>query len=138
VAPDEPGFDLDAIEYISAIWFVPYPGGDWMAMLFRLPGDRRWRVKYRFGYYSGSRDPFDDSDRKSWYAGAAEDIHTPEDVELGKIDFLANTVANGKGAHVDRVDIRGDKSRFFAAVADRPWIHLLRVPLADARREPQS
>ena len=117
--------DLEAIEYMLAIWYVRFPGGDWMAAVFREAGDAQWHLKYRFRYYSGSGDPFDGSDSKNWYQFRTA---KPEDEILRDVDFLAEELARKAGSDVDRVEVRGGRAEFFEKCGGRPWLKLQRVP----------
>lgn len=120
--------DLEAIEYMLAIWYVRGPRGDFMASVFRERGDNRWHLKYRFRYYSGSGDPFDGSDTKNWYAGTADPADKSESDMLRDFDLVAGELAKGWGSEVDRVDVRGGRAEFFQKCGGRPWLQLQRVP----------
>ncbi len=118
--------DLEAIEYMLAIWYVPIPRGDWMASIFRLRGESTWTLKYRFRYYSGSGDPFDGSDTKNWYGGTSD--KPPEEL-LRDFDRVAGELAKSAGTEVDRVEVRGGRAEFFEKCGSRPWLQMSAVPL---------
>lgn len=117
--------DFAVIEYMLALWYVAGPRGDFMAAVFRERGDSRWQVRYRFRYYAGTGDPFSGDDKKNWYAATAE---KPEQQMLADFDLVAGELAKGWGSQVDRVDVRGGQSEFFAKAGGRPWLHMSTEP----------
>lgn len=111
---------------VLAIWYVAAKGEDWMACVSRKRGEDAWTMRYRFRYYSGSRDPFDESDRKSWYSGTIDD--EAEGEILAKMDLVAAFVAKGKGGKLTRLLINGDGRKAMELLAKEPWSHVVVVP----------
>jgi hypothetical protein len=60
-------------EKFVGLWFLAtIPGSqDWLAGLSEIVPDEKYRLTYRFRYYTGdqSKNPFDDADKKNWYDG---------------------------------------------------------------------
>ena len=60
-------------EKIVGLWFLAtIPGHqDWLCGLSEVVPDEKYRLTFRFRYYTGDQDknPFDDGDRKSWSDG---------------------------------------------------------------------
>lgn len=54
-------------ENTVGVWYVAFPGKDWMAGVTR-EGDG-FLLQYRFRYYHDPLDPWDGKDEKSWYSG---------------------------------------------------------------------
>lgn len=89
--------DMKPGRYFVGVWFVS--GGerqmDWMATLFRDPGETRWTMRSRFRYYDpASRDPHDGTDERSNYEGS---IEGSDKEVMAKIDYVANALVTASG-----------------------------------------
>jgi hypothetical protein len=56
---------IEISEGIAALWYVSWPGADWMAGAW-TDADGSPMAKYRFRYYQ-DREVFDSTDTKSWF-----------------------------------------------------------------------
>jgi hypothetical protein len=117
-------FDLEpgAME-VLAIWYVAMPGSDWLACVLRKRDVPTWTLRYRFRYYAGSRDPFDESDKKSWYS--AEGIDDSREELLAKVDATARVVAlRSTTREVKRILVNGDGRKAWELLSAQPWAHV--------------
>lgn len=119
--------DLGAMEYLIGVWYVRGEGCDWMAAAYREKGQRAFSMRYRFRYYSGSRDPFDKSDRKNWYGGTFDPVMTEAEV-IEAVEVVGRTFATAQGTELDCVLVKGRPMDFVKLAADRPWFHFKMEP----------
>lgn len=124
--------DVSADDHVHGIWFCSdHATVDWMCEMFRHAG--KWRFQYRFRYYAeDSTDPWDDRDRKSWYAGTAESGSDAErDKMIAVINMVAGLTEIKMRSRYDFVllDCRRDDPKFFSELASRPWAHAKRIPV---------
>lgn len=116
-------FDLDEMPYVEAIWFVAWQEADWMAVAWR--DESGWRFRYRFRYYSGTKDPFDLTDTKNVYGCALKSGDEATRVKLHEaVDMIADlTRANYKGQKW-KLLVQGDAARAMSLIAQQPWGHV--------------
>ena len=82
----EPIFDIVDGGYYVGFWFLAGRAQDFLAMVFRNPGDDGLRLRYRFRYYRDNKVHFDET----------EDEKTIFNVDLSdKSDDEAIAVADG-------------------------------------------
>jgi hypothetical protein len=119
-------FNLTEMDHVVALWFVGGEGVevDWMGVVFREKGARDWAARYRFRYHSGTKDPFDQTDHKSWFEARGDDVHKLVEA----IDLAASMMAKDWGVAVDRVDVNGEPNLLVEKLQTRPWAHLKLIP----------
>lgn len=110
--------------YVVAIWFVAGDEKDWMAHLSR-PMDGpldRFELEYRFRYYAGTDDPFDETDDKSWYEGVAE---KPEAEAEAALDSMARLIRDEWGARrLHKIRVHGDGFKAYRKLRAAPFAHI--------------
>lgn len=117
--------DVKPGRYFVGVWFVS--GGerqmDWMATLFRDPGETRWTMRSRFRYYApASKDPNDGKDERSNHEGA---IEGSEKEVMAKIDYVANALVTASGMQLDYVPMMTDDAEaIIERLRSKPWCHV--------------
>lgn len=109
--------------YSVGIWYVAWKDADWMAWAGRPKDGGPWSIKYRFRYYSQPESgPFDDKDRKSWYAFQASPDTPEKEIEDG-LEKLARIICLGRSAHTfDIVKVKAcGYDAFSEAIKGKPW-----------------
>jgi hypothetical protein len=116
--------NLSTIHHLVAVWFVGGKGQDWLATLYRESETGPWVLSYRFRYYAeeGRGDPFDKSDRKSWWRAESDDLTKLR----AATEQVAAMTAKHLGSEVDVVEVNGPGMTFLAKAAGRPWLHIRR------------
>lgn len=106
---------------IIGIWFIPLTKkSDWMGQLTQK--DDHIELRYRFRYYSGSKDPFDNTDHKNWYGGK---IQKPRDEVIEDLRTLTKGLAEKASApYVGEVLNHGDVDDFMERLSKQPWVHM--------------
>jgi len=115
------------MEYLSCVWFVD-GDPDWLGCLYRAKDDHRWHFDYRFRYHAGSRDPFDGTDRKSWYESTDQAGRT-EAEQISDIEMIVAIVAAKNGRPIDRVEVKGAPVLLLEKAKGRHWFHLEKRPV---------
>ena len=109
--------------YVDAVWFVPFPGGDWMAVIFRDDATGPWLLRYRFRHHV-DRKIFGSADVKNWYGGSA-----PPDADRAKLraavdDAAADVAARSTPpAKIRKVLVEGDALAFRSKCNAEPWFY---------------
>ena len=100
--------------YFSAVWSVPFEGGDYLATLWRDSGEP-WHLSYRWRY-----DGPDGEDVYNWH-DAPFGADTPEAEILKAGNGLADMVAKGQGngSAVTKLVLRSDDPEPIAAMSRR-------------------
>jgi hypothetical protein len=116
---------LDEHTNVHTIWFI---GGDTLGFdvlgaLYR-PKDEAWRIVYRFRYYSGTDDPHDGTDRKTWTQvdddGRGPDVLAAKFTEILKGMFRLLP----KDAYFDTLTVNGNGDDAIRLMATKPWSHM--------------
>lgn len=110
--------------YFSSWWFVSGPGKDWMAAVFRPPGEP-WQVKYRFRYYKDDR-AHDSADESSWYEvrGPSGDESTEHKLCAITDRMAGMTAAYFGGSEVHKLLLKTDRAeQVMAALGRESWAH---------------
>jgi hypothetical protein len=85
---ENPIFDIQDDGYYVGIWFLAGREQDWLAMLYKNPGDAGLQLTYRFRYYRDNKVFFDETeDEKSTYRAACEG--KTEDESIASVDKAA-------------------------------------------------
>lgn len=91
----EPIFDIVEGGYYVGFWFLAGRDQDFLALVFRNPGDNGLRLRYRFRYYKDDKVHFDETDdEKSVYD--VDFSQKSEDEAISITDGLAQELI-GKG-----------------------------------------
>lgn len=103
-------------EFIG-VWFAPFPGGDFMAAIFRERAELKWHLKYRFRYYADSKAHKSD-DKKTWYSGTGDDA--------AKMREALEAVFPALGLPVEFVDLAGATTglEMMERLAKTEWAHI--------------
>jgi hypothetical protein len=120
----------DGVE-VLALWYVRIASrGDWLGAVTRKRADdQRWKLIYRFRWYTDDRRRvFDSDDVKNWYHAFVDD-DDPDEI-LAKVDLVAQQIAVPNRATVDRVLVRADGKKALELMSKRPWAHIRRVPIS--------
>lgn len=123
--------------YFSQIWFLEGGDKDWLAFLYKDPGEK-WIFHYRFRYYSEDpkQDPFHDNDRKTWFMFAIT-AEKPEEEVLKNCDTVAEAMlAAGFGPKLHKLLVRTDVTEaVMAAMESQPWCHVKALTPEEAALE---
>jgi hypothetical protein len=119
--------NINGFTWLYGMWFVGDGySEDWHAMLGKRDG--KIQIEYRFRYYSPeSKDPYDDKDRKAWYAFSATD---DSDASLQAMLDTIKTFFPGMMFHyqspIDFVDLQcsADDPKILFELGSRPWAHV--------------
>jgi len=121
--------DLDAMEYLAAVWFVGGSESDWLAWLYRAKADHLWHFDYRFRYYYGTKDPFDGNDQKNFWR-STDTAGRTEQEQREDIELIAAVIAKRNERPLDRVDVNGPPLLLLEKAKGRSWFHVQRVPIS--------
>lgn len=116
-------------DYLSAVWFCPGNGCDYMAALYKDKGqdEGEWTWKWRIRVYSGdqTKDPFNDGDQKYWTTMRTGKPHTEDEARAAVERTIAKMIVVGLlHNEMDRIDVNGNVGTFVDELAKRPWAHL--------------
>jgi hypothetical protein len=119
--------DPNTPQHYYGMWFVPAADNsrDFFAMIVKEDG--KWKMKYRFRYYSAnSSGPFDGKDEKHCYTATAKD---DSDEQLQQMVAVMTAIVapleKSFGRPVDFVELNcaNNDPKFLFEVASRPWMH---------------
>ena len=105
---------------VRAFWFASNGKVDLLACVLKQEGEV-WQAKYRVRYYSGTDDPFDGSDYKSWQTVEPNDGRSETLCEC--MDMVATKFTETFGVAHDRVDVDGNGTKAMGMLADRDYAH---------------
>lgn len=127
---------LHVTEDTIGLWFVTFEGRDVMATLTRQPDDSILLV-YRFRHYAepDSGDPFDGSDRKSWYRSKLT-VSKNEAIEKLR-SWLRSCAGALGGEHIFELIKKPEQSPedFCKLIASMPWAHTKVVSEEEFQRD---
>jgi hypothetical protein len=120
------------IRYFACMWFVPNTSrGDYMALLYQKH-DESWEMKYRFRYYTSS-SPDGADDEKHWYVmNFKDDPHSPEEIEENFEAIVSLLFRSRYSLKSNKIDIRGDATKFVEVMAKQSWVHIRTSSSTDA------
>lgn len=120
-------FDLTETSYVETVWFVAWPGADWMAIVYRDTKDGPWRATFRWHYMAGVDR--DDCGTKSAYEHTGADTSEAKRRKLVEVyDTIANVICATKKGKKWRVNVQGDQDRFLKLMSQQEWMHIKVLP----------
>jgi len=116
--------------YYSRLWFLDSKGCDWLAALFRKPGEP-WQFVYRFRYDADGNEP----ERRNWFT-VTIDRRTAEDC-LQELMPMIQLLGDGMGKALDGnlhtlVLETAETEKLFAAMKGEAWCHFTFEPIAES------
>ena len=122
--------------YYVALWFLSGKNQDWLAMLYRNPGEADLRLSYRFRYYKDDKVFMDESeDEKSGYtcevAGKTEDdaiaIVDAVVAKLVAAGYLGTRLPWKVRERVFRRIVKGGGRELWKVMSGLPFVHMKKV-----------
>lgn len=125
--------------YWLGMWNVSFPGGDWMACVWKEKDAKEWSLTYRFRYYTGKQvgDPFLDEDTKKWWKGHSKE-NWSDDVGVAHMRTSMQMLIEGLGGrNPEELLVQGDSKKFMELLKSgkSSYIHTKEVPLAANPKE---
>lgn len=121
---------------VWSVWFVGFPGGDWMAVLLKQEAETLPAVIYRFRY---DALPGEDGDERRWFRVEADPrvaLADGADAVAAELVRATNGVAEKLSeqarAKAHRIDVNGDGLRAMELIAQQPWSRVVERPEAQA------
>lgn len=115
------------VRHFACVWFVPGDGFDFMGMLYQKH-DASWEMCYLFRYYArtGSVDPFEGDDEKSWYLVKFKVGTKVPEMEASMDEVIAKALGltGLRRLKVEKVEVRGDASKFVEVMSKQSWAHM--------------
>ena len=127
-----PIFEVVEGGYYVGVWYLAGREQDFLAMLFKNPGDACLQLRYRYRYYADDKVHFDETDdAKSVYDASLEGKSEEEAIKV--VDGLADKmIASGylgtrlpwlvAKRRVRRI-VRGDHVAMAGVIASMPFTH---------------
>lgn len=117
--------------YYSRLWFLDSKGCDWLAALFRKPGEG-WRFVYRFRYDAEGDMP----ERRNWFTVNLK-TRPSADACLEELRPVIHLLGEGMGAALDGamhtlVLETDDPDKVFEAMKGEVWCHFTFEPIAES------
>jgi hypothetical protein len=141
-AVDNPIFDIQDEGYYVGLWFLAGRQQDWLALLYKNPGDSDFRLTYRFRYYRDNKVFFDETeDEKRDYSATcdgkteAESIAIVDGVVQGLINegYLGTRLPWAIKKRYTRRLIRDDGHTFKRILLTLPFVHAKELPKRQGR-----
>ncbi len=132
-----PIFDVVEGGYYVGVWYLAGRDQDFLAMLFKNPGDACLQLRYRYRYYADNKVHFDETDDvKRVYDGSLEGKSEDEAVKV--VDGLTDKMiaAGYLGTRLPwlvakrrvRKIVRGDHEAMSRAILTMPFAHAKILP----------
>ena len=122
---------LNSRNWIYGIWFVPFPGQDWLATLSKSGGRWRFHDRMRVHKHDG------DDEIKSQVRELADDSDSSLQSMLGVVgQKLTKLEAIGGKPEFIKLECPGDDPKVFFELASRPWCNVERPPKEKAKEKP--
>lgn len=107
-------------EKTVGLWMVaPGPGQDWLASLREIEPDRTYELLYRFKYFQGDYNPFNDEDEVNWYGGT---IKGTKNFVIAGVRHAAKTLERG-GDRLCEILNDGDIKKLVRKLQETPGIY---------------
>lgn len=108
-------------DLVHSLWFIGFPGGDWMATLWEHDGKARFSARLRT--HVDDR-VFDSADEKEWKFGMGEPSDIPAMTKAldGMMDHLKMIMPLHDGG--ERIDINGNVEKMIEKIRDKPWCNI--------------
>ena len=121
--------DLSPGNEVHTIWFVGWGYGDFMAYVFKRPGEP-WIGEYRFRYHTAptTGDPFNEDDEKSFYTYHANNADDPPDPLVAMMEMVCSMTAQHYQADLfDTLEIKGTSEDAMRELEKQSWCFMKRA-----------